>query len=149
MYGVLWGVFGVLAGCFIAVQAPINAELSRGLGLATAAAGSSFFVGAIVLALVSVAVAGIQGISVRWDVPAPWLFVAGGCLGAAYVTSTVLLIPRLGAAATMAFIVSGQLLAGMVMDRIGFLGAAVREISLGRVAGAILLLSGALLIRLY
>ena len=32
---------------------------------------------------------------------------------------------------------------------IGFLGVAVREISLGRVAGAVLLLAGALLVRLY
>ena len=48
----------------------------------------------------------------------------------------------------MAFAVTGQLLAGMLIDRIGFLGLAVREISLGRVAGAVLLLAGALLIRL-
>jgi transporter family-2 protein len=37
----------------------------------------------------------------------------------------------------------------MVLDRIGFLGMAVREISLGRIAGAILLLAGALLVRLF
>ncbi|TKB31758.1 MAG: EamA-like transporter family protein, partial [Mesorhizobium sp.] len=35
------------------------------------------------------------------------------------------------------------------VDRAGFLGVAVREVSLGRVAGAVLLLVGALLIRLY
>ncbi|TIT56673.1 MAG: EamA-like transporter family protein, partial [Mesorhizobium sp.] len=33
--------------------------------------------------------------------------------------------------------------------RAGFLGVAVHEISLGRIAGAALLLAGALLIRLY
>ena len=81
--------------------------------------------------------------------PAPWLFVAGGCLGAAYVTSALILVPKLGTAATMAFVVTGQLLAGMAIDRIGFLGVAVREISLGRVAGAVLLLAGALMIRIY
>jgi transporter family-2 protein len=41
------------------------------------------------------------------------------------------------------------LLAGMMLDRIGFLGMAVREISLGRITGAMLLLCGALLIRIY
>ncbi|RUX70506.1 DMT family transporter, partial [Mesorhizobium sp. M7A.F.Ca.CA.004.08.2.1] len=55
----------------------------------------------------------------------------------------------IGAAALMAFLVTGQLLAGMLIDRVGFLGVAVREISLGRVAGAVLLLAGALLVRLY
>jgi transporter family-2 protein len=48
----------------------------------------------------------------------------------------------------MAFLVAGQLMAGMVLDRIGFLGIAVREISLGRIVGAVLLLAGALLVRL-
>ena len=70
-------------------------------------------------------------------------------LGAAYVTISTLLIPRIGAAALMAFLVAGQLIAGMLLDRIGFLGMAVREISIGRIAGAMLLLAGALLVRLY
>ena len=47
----------------------------------------------------------------------------------------------------MAFAVSGQLLAGILLDRIGFLGMAVREISVGRSAGAVLLVGGALMIR--
>ena len=49
----------------------------------------------------------------------------------------------------MAFIVTGQLFAGMFLDHTGSFGLAVREISLGRVTGAVLLLAGALLIRLY
>ena len=149
MASVLWPLLGVLAGSFIAIQAPINAELSRGLGLPTAASGASFLAGAMVLATISLITARVQGISIAWSVPAPWLFVAGGCLGAAYVTSALILIPRLGTAATMAFVVSGQLLAGMAIDRIGVFGIAVREISLGRVAGAVLLLAGALMIRIY
>jgi transporter family-2 protein len=49
----------------------------------------------------------------------------------------------------MAFLVTGQLLAGMLIDRAGMLGVAVREISVGRIAGALLLLAGALMIRIY
>jgi len=75
--------------------------------------------------------------------------LAGGSLGAAYTTAAIILTPRLGAAATMGFAVAGQLLAGILVDRIGFLGLAVREISFGRVAGAVLLLAGAVLIRIY
>jgi transporter family-2 protein len=48
----------------------------------------------------------------------------------------------------MAFLVTGQMLMGMVLDRIGFLDMAVREFTLGRIAGAVLLLAGALMIRL-
>jgi transporter family-2 protein len=68
-------------------------------------------------------------------------------LGTVYVTTSILLIPRIGAAALIAFLITGQLIAGMVIDRVGFLGVAVREISLGRLAGAGLLIVGAVMVR--
>ena len=143
----VWSLLGILSGAFIAVQAPINAQLARGLGLPVAAAFFSFLSGTVVLGIVTVAMTRIQGVSLDWKAPAPWLFVIGGILGGFYVTLSTVLIPRIGAAALMAFLVAGQLIAGMLLDRIGFLGFAVREISLGRVAGAALLLVGALLMR--
>ncbi|MBN9073937.1 MAG: DMT family transporter [Rhizobiales bacterium] len=149
MWSVLWAALGVVAGSFLAIQAPINAALSRGLGMPVAAAASSFLAGAVMLWLVSLASAQAGGVTIGWRVPPLWMFIAGGCLGAAFVTVVIILTPRLGAAATMGFVVAGQLLTGILVDRIGFLGLAVREISFGRVAGAILLLAGALLIRLY
>ncbi len=149
IWSVLWAALGVVAGSFLAIQAPINAALAKGLGMPVAAAASSFFAGAVALAFVSMAVSQAQGLSIGWRVPPLWMFVAGGCLGAAFVTAVIILTPRLGAAATMAFVVAGQLLAGMVVDRIGFLGLAVREISVGRIAGAMLLLAGAVLIRIF
>lgn len=94
-----------------------------------AAAALSFFVGAVVLAVVSTVLIRAQTIQLDWQAPAPWLFVGGGCLGAAFVTSATILVPRLGAAALMAFMVSGQLLAGMIIDRFSLLGVAVREIT--------------------
>jgi bacterial/archaeal transporter family-2 protein len=149
MMGLLWSALGVLSGAFLAIQAPINAQLARGLGLPVAAAAFSFLSGAVVLGIVSFAVVRLQGISLDWRAPAPWLFVVGGILGGSFVTIVTVLTPRIGAAAMMAFLVTGQLLAGLFIDRAGFLGVAVREISLGRVAGAVLLLAGALLIRIY
>lgn len=149
MAGIVWSLLGVLAGAFLALQAPVNAELSRGLGLPVAAAAISFLAGAVVLAGISAAIVRVEGLSLDWRAPAPWLFVAGGCLGGAYVTIATMLVPRVGAMATMAFIVTGQLLGGMVIDRLGLLGVAVREISVGRAAGAMLLVAGALMIRLF
>lgn len=148
MAGFFWSLLGILGGMLVAVQAPVNAALAKGLGLTVAAAAVSFLVGAVVLMLVTAVTVATSSISLDWRAPSPWLFVAGGVLGAGFVTSTTLLTPRLGAAAVMAFLVAGQLLAGMLIDRAGLLGVAVREISLGRVAGALLLLTGALLIRL-
>jgi transporter family-2 protein len=149
MMNALWSLLAVLAGTFIAIQAPINADLSKGLGSPVAAAAFSFLSGTILLGLIAFGLARAEGTSLNWQGPALWLFVAGGALGAVYVTSVTVLTPRLGAAAVMAFVVTGQLLAGVLLDRIGFLGMAVREISFGRVAGAILLIAGALMIRLF
>jgi len=148
MGAALWAILGVCAGAFIAVQAPINAELARGLGMPVAAAAASFLTGAVALAALSFAFSAAQGVTIGWRVPPPWLFIGGGLLGAAYVTSVIILTPKLGAAATMALIVAGQLIAGMLLDRIGFMGMAVREITAGRLIGVLLLLSGALMIRL-
>ena len=147
--GFVWSVLGVLAGAFIAIQAPINAQLGRGLGLPVAAAAFSFLSGAILLGIVSFIYARTQDIALDFRAPAAWMFIAGGALGGTYVTIATILAPRIGTAALMAFIVSGQLIAGIVLDRIGFLGMAVRELSLGRIAGAMLLLTGALMIRFY
>lgn len=146
----LWAAFGVIAGACIAIQAPINTQLSRMLGGApTVAAAISFFAGAIVLGALSFVLSRSEGRVLDWAAPTPWLYVAGGCLGAVYVTTAVLLTPRIGAAAVMAFAVTGQLLAGILIDRAGFLGVAVHELSLGRLAGAALLVAGAVMIRMF
>jgi transporter family-2 protein len=147
--GLVWSLLSIVSGTLIALQAPINAELGRALGFRVAAAAASFVSGAIVLVAISFAISQAQGVAIAWREPPPWLLVTGGLLGAAYVTSVIILTPKLGTAATMAFIVAGQLLAGLLIDHLGLFNLAVREITLGRAAGAVLLLAGALLIRVY
>ena len=147
MTAFLWALLGIAAGACIAIQAPVNALLGRGLSMPVAAACVSFLSGAIILGIVMLATASFEGRAPDWRGPDLWLYVAGGALGTMYVTTAIYLTPRIGAAAVMAFAVSGQLLAGILLDRIGFLGMAVREISVGRIAGALLLVAGALMIR--
>jgi transporter family-2 protein len=147
MAGVFWPLLGMLGGGALALQAPVNAALARGLGQPVAAAAFSFLSGAIVLGIVAYGWAKLQGQPIDLRAPAGWLFVAGGVLGGFYVSCAVILVPKLGAATLIAFVVAGQLLAGILIDRIGLLGVAVRELTLGRMAGAVLLVIGALMIR--
>ena len=128
----------------------MNAQLARGLGVPVAAAAISFLAGAVVLGIVTLLTTRTQGLVDRLE--------GAGTLavrhrrrarrGLCHAVS-VLLTPRIGAAALMAFLVAGQLLAGMLVDRAGYLGVAVREISMGRIVGALLLFAGALMIRIY
>src|SRR5215217_3860777 len=144
---VLWSLMGIIAGACIATQAPINAQLGRSLGVPVAAAGVSFVAGAILLWTIACIYSATTSIPINFGAPAPWTFVAGGVLGAFYVFSNIMLTPMIGAAAVMALSVAGQLIGGMFLDKIGFMGMAVREISVGRIAGAVLLITGALMIR--
>ena len=146
---VLWALMGIVAGACIATQAPINAQLGRSLGVPIAAAGVSFVAGAIVLWAIALIYSRSTGIAINFGAPPPWTFVAGGLLGATYVFSNIMLTPMIGAAAVMGLSVAGQLIAGLALDRVGFMGMAVREISVGRIAGALLLIAGALMIRLF
>ncbi|MDB5622054.1 MAG: hypothetical protein JWR39_617 [Devosia sp.] len=149
MTTLLWALMGILAGACIATQAPINAQLGRSLGLPLAAAGISFLFGAVVLWLLTFAFARANNIALDWAAPAPWTFAAGGLLGAAYVFSTVILTPMIGTAAVMGLSVTGQLIAGIALDRAGFMGMPIHDISPGRLAGAALLITGAVMIRLF
>jgi transporter family-2 protein len=149
METILWALLGIVAGACIATQAPINAQLGRALNVPIAAAGVSFVAGAVVLWAIAFAYSHFADIPINFGAPAPWTFVAGGLLGAIYVFSNIMLTPMIGAAAVMALSVAGQLVGGMLLDKIGFMGMAVREISMGRLAGAALLVAGALMIRIF
>ena len=149
MAAILWAMLGVVAGVCIAVQAPVNAQLSRSLGMPVAAAMVSFVVGSILLTILTLAYSKVEGTVPQWRSPSPWLYVVGGCLGSIYITTVILLTPRIGTTAVMALTLAGQMTAGLVIDRIGFMGLTVRELSAGRIAGALLLIAGVFLIRKY
>jgi transporter family-2 protein len=55
---------------------------------------------------------------------------------------------RRASAPAPCFVVAGQLVGALVIDRFGLFGLAMREMSLGRLAGAALVFAGALMVRL-
>ncbi len=137
-----------ITGSILPIQAGINAKLGKVSGGPVIAAFISFLVGTVLLAvylLIS------RKHSFQWNgiQSAPlWLF-AGGLIGAFYVAAITFIVPTLGTALTFALIISGQLLAAMVIDHYGWLGMNVQEISAGRIAGAVLLIAGVVLIQKY
>jgi transporter family-2 protein len=72
----------------------------------------------------------------------PWWAWTGGILGAGYITTAVVVAPRVGALALMALVIAGQLLAALVLDHFGLLGLRKIPITSSRLAGAALLLLG-------
>ncbi len=78
---------------------------------------------------------------------APWYTFTGGILGAFYVATVVIVLPRLGMAMTFSLIVAGQIVLSVIMDHYGLLGNPIRQISIGRLIGLFLLLIAVILIR--
>jgi transporter family-2 protein len=145
--GMWWAVAAVaLGGVAIAVQAPINAALGRGLGAPVPAAAVSFGVGFLVLLVVSV-LQGQGGAYLKLSSVPLWT-LAGGLLGAWYVFAAVWGVSSLGVVTLVAALVFGQMAAALVIDATGSLGMAVRDITPTRIAAAGLVLGGLLLSRL-
>lgn len=135
----------VLGGTAVALQAPINAALSRELGGPVPAAAVSFGVGFVMLLVIAFA----QGQGAAFlklpQVPA-WTLV-GGCLGAWYVLTSVWGVSQLGVVTLVAALILGQMTAAMAIDATGALGVTVREITPTRIASAGLVMAGLLLSR--
>jgi bacterial/archaeal transporter family-2 protein len=145
MIGIALLLFAVVAGAFLPLQAGINARLAHFVGGAVRASAISFFIGTVVLVVV-------VALFTRGDArpgDAPWWAWIGGALGAFYVTSTVVVPPRVGTAAFFGVLVAAQLVTSVLADRFGWFGFHQRDITPLRAVGIALLIGGALLVRLF
>jgi transporter family-2 protein len=139
-------LFAVVAGSFLPLQAGVNAKLAHFVGGPVRASAISFIVGAAVLILVVLLFYRNTG-SRAGD--APWWAWLGGVLGAFYVTATVVVPVRIGAAAFFGILVAAQLVTSVLIDQFGWVGFPQREVSPLRLLGVALLVAGALLVRLF
>lgn len=134
----------VVAGGFIALQAPINGVLGRTIG-AFAAASVSFGIGTAALIAITLLLGGgfgelgeVRGLA--------WYYLTGGVLGAIYVTSALVAVRGLGAGGVTAATITGQLITAVLVDRLGLLGLEERALTPSRLFGIALLALGTYLI---
>jgi bacterial/archaeal transporter family-2 protein len=142
----IWLALAVAAGGVLSVQAGVNTLRARRLGGPFQATLASFLTGSVVLlAAFWVKRLPWPGIDRMRHVPlAVW---CGGLLGAFYVGATIVLSPRLGAATLFGLIVAGQMATAVVLDHFGVVGFAAHPVTVLRVVGVALLVSGVVLIR--
>jgi bacterial/archaeal transporter family-2 protein len=139
-------LLALAAGAMMPTQAAINNRLAGYVQSPVSAAFISFLIGTLGLFVYMLATGTPIGslVNIKDAPPIAWL---GGLLGAFFVTSTVILAPRIGVAMTFSLIVAGQMLITLVLDHFGFLGLPVKEISLARVGGILLITAGVVIIR--
>ncbi len=140
-------VLGMVGGAMLPIQTTINTRLAKGLGSIIMASLVSFGVGTLALAI---AVFGSGG-HVPWATTAqaaPWWIWLGGPCGLIFLSLNIVLLPRIGASATVILPVVGQIFGGLVIDATAAFGSEHRALTGMRVIGAVLVLVGAALVNL-
>ncbi|MGK2905092.1 MAG: DMT family transporter [Desulfuromonadales bacterium] len=144
----LFILMALVAGMSVPTQAGINAQLGLWTRSPVLASTISFMVGTLTLILYSL-VTRIPLPSLATAGNHPWWIWIGGSLGAFFVTATIILVPKLGATAMVALILAGQMFTSLLLDHFGWLGYPLQPISLGRVAGVIMVCGGIWLIKFF
>ena len=141
-------LIALLAGAVIAIQPGINGQLRSRLDHPIQASVISFTIGLGVLVLTCL------GLGQRLPRPsmladAPWwLWLGGGTVGAFFVTSSLIVAPKIGAAWWVALIVAGQMGASLLLDHQGWLGFPKQPVDVPSLLGAGLVVAGVVLISL-
>ncbi len=141
-------ILAFLCGAVYPIQGSLNGKLLTQVGHPIITAIVSFIVGLIGLLAFGIAnkIPWSQFSAIR---TAPWYTLLGGLLGAFYISTVVIILPRLGMVLTFSLIIAGQIVLSIIIDHFGLLGNAVKEISLGKTAGIILLIVAIFIIRKY
>jgi transporter family-2 protein len=140
-------LLAVAAGASFVVQQAVNADLRASLNSAAWAGFASYLGGTI--CMVALAAAMREGLPTAANIAeSHWWAWSGGLFGAIYIAISILLLPRIGAATFVALLVAGQMLTSLVFDHYGLFGVPRHPVDLTRMAGGVLLVSGAVLVRL-
>ena len=143
---VLWGALAVIVGALIPVQAATNAAMSRVIGSVAITSLALFAIGFVVVAAwVIVTREPLPSLETVRRVPAYGYF--GGFIVASYVIAITYLAPRLGVGTAIRLVVTGQIIAAVLIDHVGAFGAVVQRLTMGRAIGVVLMIIGAILAR--
>ncbi len=141
----LMGLAALAAGV-IPIQATVNGRLGQLLANPLLAslvsfAGGTLAIGALLLLTTPGVPTSPDGVRV------PWYLMTGGLLGAVFVTTVLVLAPRIGIANVLAASITGQLIAALIIDHYGLMNLPQSSISFTKIAGGVLLVGGMLLIQ--
>ncbi len=141
-------LLALAAGIMMPVQAGVNAVLGSHLKTPFLAAFVSFSVGTIALATLCFLLrVPLPGPGVVSKLPL-WLWT-GGIMGAFFVTTTIILAPKLGAVALLGTLVAAQMAASLILDHFGLIGYPVQQVNVLRLLGVTFLILGVILIQKY
>jgi bacterial/archaeal transporter family-2 protein len=143
---VFLAALAVIVGALIPVQAATNAAMSRVIGSVAITSVAVFAIGLVVVAVWAIVIrVPLPSLETLGHVPAYGWF--GGFIVASYVISITFLAPRLGVGNAIRLVVTGQIVAAVIIDHIGAFGAVFQRLTMGRAVGVMLMIIGLILAR--
>jgi transporter family-2 protein len=143
---VLLAALAVIVGALIPVQAATNAAMSRVVGSVAITSLVLFAIGFVVVAAWAIVMrVPLPSLETLRLVPAYGYF--GGFIVASYVIAITFLAPQLGVGNAIRLVVTGQIVAAVIIDHVGAFGAVVQRLTMGRAIGVVLMIIGVILAR--
>lgn len=139
-------VIGLGVGGLLGAQPSINGSLGKVVDKPISAALISFLVGTSTLAVLATILGGLLP---RFTTPVaelPWWIWLGGGIGVVVVFSSLVFVPKVGSLPWFAALMTGQVMAAILLDHFGLLGNRQSPASPLKIAGAVCLVMGVLLI---
>ncbi|GAB3509130.1 DMT family transporter [Spirosoma knui] len=134
-----------VTGLAVTIQAGVNANLRQMMANPVLAAAISFGSGFLSLFIVLVATgASLPAFETVKQVS--WWKWSGGVIGAIYVTTVIISVPKIGTANLVSLSVAGQLVAAVILDHYGLLGFTLHPANGWRLLGVALIMAGVLLV---
>ncbi|MCE9532846.1 MAG: DMT family transporter [Planctomycetes bacterium] len=125
----------------MAFQIVVNTQLRTYMNSPMQATLVSLAVGTV-LALIYCLIAGYSWPSFARLGETPWWAWIGGFFGVLFLWCGVVASPHLGVALTFGLVVTGQMATATIIDHFGLLGARIQPVSLGKIAGVVLIVIG-------
>lgn len=143
---ILFTIIALLAGASFVIQQAVNSNLRTEIDSIWWAGFISYLGGTIAM-LLMVIVTREPLIAPSLISRSTWWSWSGGIFGAIYIAILIMLLPKLGTFTVVMLIVVAQLLTSLIFDHFGILNVPQQPITMVRIIGVFLLVSGAVLIR--
>ena len=138
---------GLTLGAIVAIYFPMIAKSAQVLGSAPLANVPFFgiaFVSSVIIAFAS----GSRLADFGKFSHIPPILLSAGVMSAGLIIGSSFLIPEIGLGAFVVLLVAGQILAGLAFGQIGIFGIEPQQITIAKVAGAGLVITGVYLVNL-
>ena len=143
MQTILFALLTFGMGMIMSVYLPMNSSVSRYSG-SPYVANFTFYLVGLAASIVIFAVFGDLRAAIKLKGVPPVLFLTG-VMSNLVVLSTIFLIPRFGARKVFVFLLAGEVIMAIIVSHFGLLESPKDPITLRKLAGAVLLILGAVI----